>query len=195
MCIRDRIKTVLKITIKDKYHINSYEVNDPTLIKTEITSSLENFKLLNIYYPDSKKLKFEFSENELNVYEGEIFIGLVYYVSGIVKNGEYEIPVKVSYQACVDEVMYPTKSLTENIKVKMSELLSSKLTLQLVDFLFTYPKFRASSITLNTGIPKKTVAQFMHRLQDENIIKQQIAAAGRKPALYSFEPLLELVRV
>ena len=102
----DTIKAVLKITVKDKYHINSYEVNDPTLIKTEITSSLENFKLLNIYYPESKKLKFEFSENELNVYEGEVFIGLVYSVSGNVKNGEYDIPVKVSYQACDDKVCY-----------------------------------------------------------------------------------------
>lgn len=117
----DTIKAVLKITVKDKYHINSYEVNDPTLIKTEITSSLENFKLLNIYYPESKKLKFEFSENELNVYEGEVFIGLVYSVSGNVKNGEYDIPVKVSYQACDDKVCYPPKSLTGNIKVKIDD--------------------------------------------------------------------------
>lgn len=117
----DTIKAVLKITVKDKYHINSYEVNDPTLIKTEITSSLENFKLLNIYYPESKKLKFEFSENELNVYEGEVFIGLVYSVSGNVKNGEYDIPVKVSYQACDDKVCYPPKSLTGNIKIKIDD--------------------------------------------------------------------------
>lgn len=115
----DTIKAVLKITVKEKYHINSYKVDDPSLIKTEISSSAENFRLINLYYPEAKKLKFEFSENEMNVYEGEVYIGLTFIYNGSVKNGEYELPVKVNYQACDDKACYPPKSETGNFRIKI----------------------------------------------------------------------------
>lgn len=117
----DTIKIALKITIKENYHINSYEVEDPTLIKTEITSSSDNFKLLNLFYPASKKLKFEFSETELNVYEGEIYIGLTYLPADNIQFGEYEIPVKVNFQACDDKACYPPKSVSGNVKVTIAK--------------------------------------------------------------------------
>jgi thiol:disulfide interchange protein DsbD len=113
----DTIKIALKISISENYHINSYEVNDPTLIKTSIVSSSDKFNLLNTFFPKDKKLKFEFSDNELNVYEGEINVGLTFIPIANLENDNYEITIKINYQACDDKVCYPPKSVTENVKI------------------------------------------------------------------------------
>ncbi|MEO6693674.1 MAG: protein-disulfide reductase DsbD [Ignavibacteria bacterium] len=115
----DTLKGALIISIKEGYHINSYEVNDPSLIKTTITSSDENFKMLSQFFPLDKKLKFEFSDNELNVYEGQITVGLTFITSKDIQNGKYEIPVKFNYQACDDKVCYPPASLTTILNVEI----------------------------------------------------------------------------
>ncbi|MCY7362200.1 MAG: thioredoxin family protein, partial [Ignavibacteria bacterium] len=83
------------------------------------------FKLANIYFPADKKLKFEFSETELNVYEGDIIVGLTFLNSEKTDNGFYYIPFKFTYQACDDKVCYPPKTLTDSVKIKIdSENLS-----------------------------------------------------------------------
>ncbi|HMS66270.1 MAG TPA: cytochrome c biogenesis protein CcdA [Ignavibacteria bacterium] len=115
----DTVKIALKVLINETYHINSYKVNDPTLIKTEILSTSDKFKLLNIYYPPHKKLKFEFSETELDVFEGEIYVGLTFLPQGNLQNGVYDLPVKIVYQACDDKVCYPPGSITANVKISI----------------------------------------------------------------------------
>ncbi|MDQ3020928.1 MAG: protein-disulfide reductase DsbD [Bacteroidota bacterium] len=126
---KDTIKIALKISILNNYHINSYDVNDPALIKTTITSSSDKFKLLNTFFPKDKNLKFEFSDNELNVYEGEITIGLIFLPSVDLENGKFEIPIKMNYQACDDKVCYPPKSITENVKIEIDKNNPSKTEL------------------------------------------------------------------
>lgn len=117
---KDTVKIGLQITIREHYHINSYEVNDPTLIQTSVSVNSKEFKLLNSFFPKDKKLKFEFTENEINVYEGEIFAGISLIQTAPLQNGIYDLPVSFSYQACDDKVCYPPKTLTENIKVEIN---------------------------------------------------------------------------
>ncbi|MEO8209478.1 MAG: cytochrome c biogenesis protein CcdA, partial [bacterium] len=123
---KDTIKVAFKIFVKENYHINSYEVNDPELIKTTISNSSDNFKLLNTFFPEDKKLKFEFSDNELKVYEGQITVGLKFLSLADLENGKYEIPIKLNYQACDDKVCYPPKSITENVKIEIDKNNPSK---------------------------------------------------------------------
>ncbi len=115
--------------IKKGYHINSYEINDPTLIKTSIVSSSDKYKLLNSYFPKHTALKFEFSENVLNVYEGDITVGLTFIPLTDLENGVYEIPVRFSYQACDEKVCYPPKSVTKNISVHIDNANPSRTEL------------------------------------------------------------------
>lgn len=121
----DTIKIALKISIKEKYHINSYRVNDPDLIKTVIAVSSDKFGLVNSYFPPDKKLKFEFSESELNVYENDFFVGLTIVPLANLENGNYEIPVTINYQACDEKTCFPPKSLTENIDITVEKNYSS----------------------------------------------------------------------
>lgn len=117
----DTVKLALSIDIKQGYHINSYKVNDPTLIKTEVSTESGDFKLINAYFPADKKLKFEFSENEIDVYEGNITVGLKLITSASLLPGKFEIPVSIKYQACDDKVCYPPKDVSLTIPVTLSQ--------------------------------------------------------------------------
>lgn len=121
----DTIKIALRISIGEKYHINSYKVEDPTLIKTSVTGNSDKFKLLNTYFPKDKKLKFEFSENEINVYEKDITVGITFLPVSEIENGSYELPLKFNYQACDDKVCYPPKTLNENLTIVIDKNVKS----------------------------------------------------------------------
>lgn len=85
--------------------------------------------------------------------------------------------------------------LYEEMKGKFAEILSSKWSVSALDFVFTNPVFRNSKFTSSSEIPAGTAARFTRQLVENNIIHTLEEAAGRRPAMYSFEPLMELVRV
>lgn len=85
--------------------------------------------------------------------------------------------------------------LYEEMKKTFADILSSKWSVTALDFVFTNPVFRNNKFTSQSGIPSATAARFTRSMLDNNIIITLEEAAGRKPALYSFEPLLKLVRV
>ncbi len=85
--------------------------------------------------------------------------------------------------------------LYEEMKGVFAEILSSKWSVNALDFVFTNPVFRNSKFTANSGIPAGTAARFTRQLVTNNVIHTLEEASGRRPALYSFERLMELVRV
>lgn len=87
------------------------------------------------------------------------------------------------------------KNLYENMKTVFSDLLSSKWSVSALDYIFTNPVFRNNKFTSNSGIPAQTAARFTRVLADEGLIKTLEESSGRRAAMYSFEPLMELVRV
>lgn len=87
------------------------------------------------------------------------------------------------------------RSLYEHMKQQFAALLSSKWSVTALDFVFTNPVFRNNKFTSSSGIPAATAARFTRILLDHGIIHTIEDASGRRPALYSFEPLLRLVRV
>jgi thioredoxin:protein disulfide reductase len=123
---KDTIEIGLKLNIKEKFHINSYKVDDSTLIKTTIDFEKGDFNLLNSYFPQDKLLKFEFSDNKIRVYEGENFIGFKLIAGKTLTDGEYPINIKFNYQACDNAVCYPPKTVNINLKVKINKESASK---------------------------------------------------------------------
>jgi thioredoxin:protein disulfide reductase len=118
---KDTVILALKLNIKEKFHINSYKVDDPTLIKTTIDFEKSDFNLLNSYFPEDKLLKFEFSESKIRVYEGENIIGFRLIPSKTLQDGEYPVKIKFNYQACDNAVCYPPKTVEINVKIKISK--------------------------------------------------------------------------
>jgi Fic family protein len=86
-------------------------------------------------------------------------------------------------------------TLYEEMKIVFSDALSSKWSVNALDFVFTNPVFRNNKFTTNSGIPTASAARFTRVLLEKNLIATLEEASGRRPALYSFEPLMELVRV
>lgn len=85
--------------------------------------------------------------------------------------------------------------LYEEMKGRFAEVLSSRWSLLALDYLFTSPIFRNSDFNRKAGIPSATAARFSRILLDEGLLQTVRAASGRRPALYRFEPLLQIVRV
>jgi Fic family protein len=86
-------------------------------------------------------------------------------------------------------------TLYEEMKIEFSDALSSKWSVNALDFVFTNPVFRNNKFTTNSGIPTASAARFTRVLLEKNLIATLEEASGRRPALYSFEPLMKLVRV
>lgn len=85
--------------------------------------------------------------------------------------------------------------LYEEMKLVFSELLSSKYSISALDYIFTNPIFRNNNFAIKSGIPPASVQRFTKTLVENNLIEIIEDSSGRRPALYSFEPLMKLVRV
>ena len=93
------------------------------------------------------------------------------------------------------EVAESIRELYESMKHTCSELLNSKWCVQILDFIFTNPFFRNNKFTQKSGIPTATAHKITKILFENNILVEVEPASGRRSAMYSFEPLLEKVRV
>lgn len=179
----DTVSMALKMVIKEKYHINSYQVADPTLIKTAISSGSNEFKLIGTYFPPDKEYKFEFSDNKIKVYEGTVYIGLKFTGSDL-KPGSYEIPIKINYQACDDKQCYAPKTINFSVPVKIeatsSATLSNTDVFKNVDF--TKPTVASSNIeTQQTKL--KENERISEAPSEENYVSTLIEEQGMFVAL------------
>ena len=87
------------------------------------------------------------------------------------------------------------RNLYEEMKIVFSDVLSSKWSINALDFIFTNPLFRNNKFTASSGIPSASAARFTRILLERNLLTTVEEASGRRAALYSFEPLMTLVRV
>lgn len=87
------------------------------------------------------------------------------------------------------------RALYEQMKETFAEVLSSKWSVNALDFVFTNPVFRNNKFSGKSGMSAATAARFTRELLENNLIVTIEEASGRRPALYSFEPLMQLVRV
>lgn len=87
------------------------------------------------------------------------------------------------------------RSLYEEMKTHFASLLSSKWAVRALDYIFANPIFRNNGFTADSGIPPATAARFTRVLLDEGMLQTVRSAAGRRPATYRFEPLMQRVRV
>jgi len=87
------------------------------------------------------------------------------------------------------------RDLYEAFKTRFANTLSSKWSVQALDFVFANPVFRINKFTAATQVSEPSTRRFVKALQDDDLLVCLEEAAGRRPALYAFEPLLQLGRV
>lgn len=93
------------------------------------------------------------------------------------------------------EVAENIRSLYEEMKNIFVETLGSRWSVNALDFIFTNPVFKSNKFTSLSGVSASTATRFLRALNEKKLLTTMIEASGRRPALYAFEPLLELVRV
>lgn len=175
----DTVSLALKLNIKEKFHINSYKVDDPTLIKTTIEFAKGDYALVSSFFPADKLLKFEFSESKIRVYEGENVIGFKLVSAKTLADGEYPVKIKFNYQACDNAVCYPPKSVDIELKIKVngakeSKTISNKDIFAKIDF--TKPTDLGSKEETKQNLTENTRIEGQN--PDENKVSNFIEERG-----------------
>lgn len=117
--------------------------------------------------------------------EGDWTGWILFFLEAVTEQSKYNL-----------DTMQRIRNLYEEMKTTFSDVTGSKHAISLLDAVFTIPVFRIQQIEKLTGIPNPTVNRFTKALlaDDRKLIKTTRPAAGRRPALYTFEPLLEIIR-
>lgn len=86
-------------------------------------------------------------------------------------------------------------SLHSEMRERFREVLNSQFHDQALDFVFASPVFRNDRFVDRSGIPATSARLLSRRLVDAGLLRTLQPAAGRRAALYAFDPLLDLLKV
>lgn len=110
-------EALVLLNIEPGYHVNANPATYPYLIATEVTADkVEGLDVGKVIYPPAKKQKFQFADEPLAVYEGQIEVKLPFKAAG---KGSRYLPLKVRVQACDDEKCFPPATLNTNVSVEV----------------------------------------------------------------------------
>lgn len=81
------------------------------------------------------------------------------------------------------------------MRERFREVLNSQFHDQALDFVFASPIFRNDRFVDKSGIPASSARALSRRLVEMGLLRTIQPAAGRRAALYAFDPLLDLLKV
>lgn len=85
--------------------------------------------------------------------------------------------------------------LHTEMRERFREVLNSQFHDQALDFVFASPVFRNDRFVDRSGIPASSARALSRRLVEAGLLRTMEPAAGRQAALYTFDPLLDLLKV
>jgi Fic family protein len=83
--------------------------------------------------------------------------------------------------------------LYEGKKDWIADLTRSQYAMRTLDYLFRRPIFKSSDFTSQKGVPGPTAHRILKLLRDKGMFKVMREASGRRPAIYAFRELLNIV--
>ncbi len=111
----------IKLAILSGYHVNANPATYPYLIATEVAlEKTEGIAAGKPTYPPAQKQQFQFAEEPLAVYEGEIQVTLPLRADSQTQPGSRSVPVTVRVQACDHEKCFPPASINATIPVEVN---------------------------------------------------------------------------
>jgi DsbC/DsbD-like thiol-disulfide interchange protein len=114
-------KIAVVLTIRDGFHINARQASASYLIPTDVKADPPpGFKLGEVSYPKGELHTFPFSKQPLNVYQGKAVVRIPVTVLGNAPLGAQQIPLKLHYQACNNEVCLPPTTLNLDATVTIA---------------------------------------------------------------------------
>jgi Fic family protein len=86
-------------------------------------------------------------------------------------------------------------TLHGEMRERFREVLNSQFHDQALDFVFASPVFRNDRFVDRSGIPASSARSLSRRLVEAGLLRTIEPAAGRRAALYAFDPLLDLLKI
>ncbi|GGD81133.1 Fic family protein [Croceicoccus mobilis] len=86
-------------------------------------------------------------------------------------------------------------ALHGEMRERFREALNSQFHDQALDFVFASPVFRNDRFVDRSGIPASSARALSRRLVEAGLLRTIEPAAGRRAALYAFDPLLDLLKI
>jgi|WetSurMetagenome_2_1015567.scaffolds.fasta_scaffold149855_1 Fic family protein len=83
--------------------------------------------------------------------------------------------------------------LYNTTKDVVPDITGSKYSIQAIDTIFSRPVFTSSYFFEQSDIPKQTAHRVLSRLEEQGIVKIIREGSGRRPALYFFPQLIDIV--
>jgi DsbC/DsbD-like thiol-disulfide interchange protein len=106
------------LSISPGFHVNANPATFAYLIATKVTTGkVEGINAGAPNYPAPVKRKFQFAEQPLAVYEGEVSIKLNLRAEKNAGAGPRSLPITLTVQACDEEKCYPPATLNSTISV------------------------------------------------------------------------------
>ncbi len=84
-------------------------------------------------------------------------------------------------------------NLYEEVKLEIVNSTHSQFAIQCLDCLFVQPIFSSRNFERNSSIPRSSVARLISTMVENDIIKIVQQGAGRRPTIYAFRRLLNIV--
>ena len=114
------IDAAVLLSISPGFHVNANPATFSYLIPTEVTvGKIEGIGAGTPGYPAPEKKKFQFADQPLAVYEGEVKIKLNLRAEKDAAVGLRSLPINIRVQACNDEQCYPPTTLNSAIQVEV----------------------------------------------------------------------------
>ncbi|MGQ0610034.1 MAG: Fic family protein [Paracoccaceae bacterium] len=92
------------------------------------------------------------------------------------------------------EVAAKIFALYQDMKRRFRDELKSEWSVEALDFMFANPSFKNSKFTAHDRIPSHVAANMTRKLREVGILSQIVQGSGRRPAIYGFRPLIDVVR-
>lgn len=110
-------EALVLLNIEPGYHVNANPATYPYLIATEvIADKIEGLEVGIPIYPAAKTQKFDFADEPLAVYEGQVEVKLPLKVR---RKESGSLPLQVRVQACDHEKCFPPATLKTNVSVEV----------------------------------------------------------------------------
>jgi thioredoxin:protein disulfide reductase len=109
------------LNLEENWHVNSNQPAQDYLIGTELfIEEIDGLLVTGIYYPPSKEYNFDFSDEPVDVFEGEAPIFVSLSVSESLEPGSYTLPATLRIQACDNEVCLAPSTVELEIPIEIS---------------------------------------------------------------------------
>jgi uncharacterized protein YyaL (SSP411 family) len=108
----------LKIAIDDGWHINSGQPLQDYLIPTSVTlNGNPAARLGDVSYPPGREVTFEFSNDPMSVYEGEVEVAVPVTLLDDASSGSFDLEFQVRLQPCDDRACSSPETLVLSVPI------------------------------------------------------------------------------